>query len=94
MSSSCACARPAPTRPTTPTRCSPHRIAEADDFYASITPGPSVGAEQAVVMRQALAGMLWSKQYYVYDLDDELGGHRDLHPLRSEAGLDNERNAR
>ena len=57
------------------------RRAEADEFYASITP-PTTGEDEARVMRQALAGMLWSKQYYEYDLDvwlEERGGH----PLRS-----------
>jgi hypothetical protein len=44
------------------------RREEADRFYASITP-PSLTADQAVVMRQALAGMLWSKQFYHYDVD-------------------------
>jgi len=67
------------------------RRAEADDFYASITP-PSVTADSALVMRQALAGMLWSKQFYCYDLDRWLS-ERDIHPLRDETSLDN-RNAR
>jgi hypothetical protein len=40
---------------------------EADEFYAAITP-PSLGTDAANVMRQALAGMLWSKQYYHYDV--------------------------
>ena len=44
------------------------RRREADEFYAAITP-PSLSADQANVMRQALAGMLWSKQFYHYDLD-------------------------
>jgi hypothetical protein len=44
------------------------RMREADEFYASITPD-SVEADKALVMRQALAGMLWSKQYYSYDVD-------------------------
>ncbi len=44
------------------------RRQEADDFYQSITP-PSLNADQANVMRQALAGMLWSKQFYHYDVD-------------------------
>jgi len=44
------------------------RRKEADEFYASITP-PSLSADQANVMRQALAGMLWSKQFYHYDVD-------------------------
>jgi hypothetical protein len=44
------------------------RRSDADEFYAAITP-PSLDADQASVMRQALAGMLWSKQYYHYDVD-------------------------
>ncbi len=41
---------------------------EADAFYTAITP-PSFNADQANVMRQALAGMLWTKQFYHYDVD-------------------------
>ncbi len=41
---------------------------EADEFYDVITP-PSLRPDQALVMRQALAGMLWSKQFYHYDVD-------------------------
>jgi len=44
------------------------RRKEADEFYASITPR-SLTPDQANVMRQALAGMLWSKQFYLYDVD-------------------------
>jgi hypothetical protein len=44
------------------------RQQEADEFYKSIIP-KSFNADQANVMRQALAGMLWSKQFYHYDLD-------------------------
>jgi hypothetical protein len=51
------------------------RRREADDFYAAITP-PSASEDEARVMRQALAGMLWSKQYYYFDLDDWLHEHR------------------
>jgi len=47
------------------------RLKEADEFYRSVTP-PSVSPDAANVMRQALAGMLWSKQYYYFD------GHRWL----------------
>jgi len=50
------------------------RVQEADAFYASITP-PSATEDEARVMRQALAGMLWSKQYYYLDLDDWLSEH-------------------
>jgi hypothetical protein len=44
------------------------RRAEADAFYSAITPR-SLGPDQTLVMRQALAGMLWTKQYYFFDLD-------------------------
>jgi len=44
------------------------RRREADEFYASVIPS-SLGADAANVMRQALAGMLWSKQFYYYDVD-------------------------
>ncbi len=44
------------------------RRQEADEFYASVIPR-SLNADQANVMRQALAGMLWSKQFYHYDVD-------------------------
>ena len=53
------------------------RIKDADEFYADITP-PAVLADpdRALVMRQALAGMLWTKQYFYYDLNKWLKEHR------------------
>jgi Mannosylglycerate hydrolase MGH1-like glycoside hydrolase domain len=50
------------------------RLEEADEFYSSITP-PTVGSDAANVMRQALAGMLWSKQYYYFDANLWLDEH-------------------
>jgi hypothetical protein len=44
------------------------RRQEADEFYASVIPR-SLNSDAANVMRQALAGMLWSKQFYHYDVD-------------------------
>src|SRR5579862_3792349 len=44
------------------------RQQEADEFYKSVIPA-SLSADQGNVMRQALAGMLWSKQFYHYDVD-------------------------
>ena len=44
------------------------RRREADEFYAGVIPS-NLSADQANVMRQALAGMLWSKQFYYYDVD-------------------------
>jgi hypothetical protein len=50
------------------------RRLEADEFYQAITPA-SVNADQAQVMRQALAGMLWTKQYFGFDVDKWLEEH-------------------
>ena len=44
------------------------RRQEADAFYATVIPA-GLTADEANVMRQALAGMLWSKQFYYYDVD-------------------------
>ncbi len=55
------------------------RLEEADEFYRAITPS-AVSMDAANVMRQALAGMLWSKQYYYFDADKWLDEH-DAHPL-------------
>ncbi len=50
------------------------RVREADEFYRSLVP-PSASQDQANVMRQALAGMLWSKQYYFLDAGRWLDEH-------------------
>jgi hypothetical protein len=50
------------------------RRREADEFYATLTP-PAVGPDAALVMRQAYAGMLWSKQFYEYDVARWLEEH-------------------
>jgi hypothetical protein len=55
------------------------RLRETDEFYRSVTP-PSVSEDAAIVMRQALAGMLWSKQYYLFDADRWLEEH-NAHPF-------------
>jgi hypothetical protein len=56
------------------------RRREADEFYRAITP-PGVGEDAANVMRQALAGMLWSKQYFFFDVDKWLREH-GIDPIR------------
>jgi hypothetical protein len=55
------------------------RLAEADEFYSRITP-ISLSEDERRVHRQALAGMLWSKQYYYFDLDKWLTEHNS-HPM-------------
>jgi hypothetical protein len=44
------------------------RREEADEFYREVIPS-SLSADEANVMRQALAGMMWTKQFYHYDVD-------------------------
>ncbi|WP_222849084.1 MGH1-like glycoside hydrolase domain-containing protein [Trebonia kvetii] len=49
------------------------RKAEADEFYSELTPA-SATADEAMVMRQAFGGMLWSKQLYYYNVSRWLDG--------------------
>ncbi len=49
------------------------RQAEADAFFAELTP-PGTTPEEATVLRQAVAGMIWGKQYYAYDVSRWLAG--------------------
>jgi hypothetical protein len=60
------------------------RIRDADKFYRAIVPS-SAGPDAANVMRQALAGMLWSKQYYFLDAGRWLGEH-GLEPFAAPHG--------
>ena len=55
------------------------RLADADEFYERITPS-SLTEDERRVHRQALAGMLWSKQFYLFDVDTWLREH-EAHPL-------------
>jgi hypothetical protein len=50
------------------------RQREADEFYKGITPEGAT-QDEALVMRQALAGMLWTKQYFAFDVDKWLEEH-------------------
>jgi len=49
------------------------RRQDADEFYASIHP-PTATADEKLVQRQALAGMLWTKQIYLFDVERWLQG--------------------
>jgi hypothetical protein len=62
------------------------RKREADEFYAAITPS-ALDTDAANVMRQALAGMLWSKQFYHYDVARWLieRGSDPFRPARKES---------
>jgi hypothetical protein len=63
------------------------RRAEADEFYSTVTP-PGTTEQERRVVRQALAGMLWTKQYYSYDVERWLVEHgRD--PMDPDSGVRN-----
>jgi hypothetical protein len=64
------------------------KLREADEFYRSVTPA-SVSEDAANVMRQAIAGMLWSKQFFFFDGDNWLDEHHS-NPLHT--GYRNARN--
>lgn len=49
------------------------RAAEADDFYASLHPS-TLSPDERLVQRQAWAGMLWSQQFYHFDVPVWLAG--------------------
>jgi hypothetical protein len=55
------------------------RVADADEFFERITP-KTLTEDQKRVHRQAIAGMLWGKQFYYYDVDRWLKEH-EAHPL-------------
>jgi hypothetical protein len=54
------------------------RIKEADDFYARIQ-SPLLEDEEKQIQRQAFAGLLWSKQFYYYDMEQWIEGDK-IHP--------------
>ena len=49
------------------------RIAEADEFYAAVQ-RPDLSDEERMIQRQALAGILWTKQFYHYSVELWLEG--------------------
>jgi hypothetical protein len=59
------------------------RQKEADDFYRSVTP-PSLAPDAANVLRQAMAGMMWSKQFFFFNANEWLTEHR-AHPLQPDS---------
>jgi Glycosyl hydrolase family 63 C-terminal domain len=67
------------------------RQKEADEFYGEITPN-NLSADAKNVMRQAFAGMLWSKQFYHYDVNQWLEGdsNQPKPPEKRKKGRNNE----
>jgi hypothetical protein len=65
------------------------RQAEADDFYRAIAP-PGATAEEQAIQRQAFAGLLWTKQNYIFDVATWLDGDNpSFSPPSSRKGLRN-----
>jgi len=60
------------------------RQQEADDFYAELVPGAS--HEDALVFRQAMAGMIWSKQFFNLDVSRWLEGDQLPSPEERKQG--------
>ncbi len=72
--------RPAPDREeATFDEIMARRRAEADAFYAHLTPG-GASDDEARVLRQAFAGMLWSKQFFHFDVARWLDGDPSMPP--------------
>jgi Glycosyl hydrolase family 63 C-terminal domain len=65
------------------------RKQEADDFYAAILP-KGMGDDMARIQRQALAGVLWSKQFYHFDVERWLSKSDGITPAND--GKKNGRN--
>ncbi len=74
--------RPADAEPYTDTRIDDviaARRAEADEFYAEIHP-KRASDEEKNVQRQAFAGLLWTKQSYLFDVDVWMDGDNPAMP--------------
>src|SRR5262249_57740488 len=59
------------------------RIREADAFYETVIP-TDLGEDAKEIMRQAFGGLLWSKQFYYYDINRWLRGDPGGTPLPGE----------
>jgi hypothetical protein len=55
------------------------REAEADEFFTALTPAGSP-KDEARVLRQAIAGLMWTKQFYQYDVARWLEGDPGASP--------------
>ncbi|WP_226065157.1 MGH1-like glycoside hydrolase domain-containing protein [Kaistella polysaccharea] len=66
------------------------RKKDADDFYKNLQKGIKTDDEK-LVQRQALAGMLWSKQFYHYNVEKWLDGDpAEIKPPKSRRNIRNE----
>ena len=61
------------------------RKKEADEFYQAILPS-GMNEDMASIQRQALAGILWSKQYYHFDVEEWLSKTDGISPITHSRG--------
>jgi hypothetical protein len=66
------------------------RKSEADQFYQAVTPYQELPAEMRKVQRQAFAGMLWSKQFFHYVVQDWMNGDDTPPPNQRKNGRNSE----
>jgi hypothetical protein len=55
------------------------RLKEAEEFYSAVQK-PGLGKDEKKIQRQALAGMLWSKQFFYYNVEQWISGDPGLAP--------------
>ena len=60
--------------------CFKQRQAEADEFYAAVQK-PGLTDDEQRIQRQAVAGMLWSKQFFYFNVEQWLNGDPAMPPL-------------
>lgn len=66
------------------------RKSEADQFYQAVTPYDKLSPEMRNVQRQAFAGMLWSKQFFHYVVQDWMNGDDTPPPNQRKNGRNSE----
>ena len=71
-------------------QCFEDRIQEADEFYATKI-SPDLSADRRMIMRQAYAGLLWTKQFYYYSVNAWLDG--DPNSIAADASRKTGRNS-
>jgi hypothetical protein len=58
------------------------RIRECDEFYQGVIP-KDISADERMICRQGYAGLLWSKQFFYYVVDEWLKGEKGAPPLET-----------
>ena len=77
-------ARPKPEPFNSHAQILTQRLAEANAFFTSLL--PEATAQDQRILRQALAGMIWNKQFYHYDVSTWLKGDQAIPPASRQTG--------